>query len=188
MEALKTQGIELPRLGFGTFRMPGGGCQPVVESALELGYRHIDTSTHRHIDTAEMYQNEEAVGAAIAASGLARKQLHLTTKVWHENLAPESLRRALDASLGKLGVDYVDLYMVHASHRRSASAQSMLIHRHPFNRTSDSRANRRRLRQSIFNSRETPSTCGAGYALSACTSHTFETLCNGSIASFGRCW
>lgn len=85
--------------------MPGGGCQPVVESALELGYRHIDT--------AEMYQNEEAVGAAIAASGLARKQLHLTTKVWHENLAPESLRRALDASLGKLGVDYVDLYTVH---------------------------------------------------------------------------
>jgi 2,5-diketo-D-gluconate reductase B len=105
MEVLKTQGIELPRLGFGTFRMPGGGCQPVVESALELGYRHFDT--------AEMYQNEEAVGAAIAASGLAREQLHLTTKVWHENLKPESIRRALDTSLGKLGVDYVDLYMVH---------------------------------------------------------------------------
>lgn len=105
MEVLKTQGIELPRLGFGTFRMPGGGCQPVVESALELGYRHLDT--------AEMYQNEEAVGAAIAASGLVRNQLHLTTKVWHENLQPESIRRALDTSLAKLGVDYVDLYMVH---------------------------------------------------------------------------
>ncbi|MGF6923180.1 aldo/keto reductase [Paraburkholderia sp. 40] len=58
-----------------------------------------------------MYQNKEAVGAAIAASGLARKQLHLTTKVWHENLESESLHRALDVSLGKLGVDYVDLYM-----------------------------------------------------------------------------
>ncbi|WP_236597685.1 aldo/keto reductase [Paraburkholderia kirstenboschensis] len=105
MEALKTERIELPRVGFGTFRMPRDGCPPVVESALELGYRHIDT--------AKMYQNEEAVGAAIAASDLARKQLHLTTKVWHENLEPESLHRALDASLGKLGVDFVNLYMVH---------------------------------------------------------------------------
>ncbi|WP_420996807.1 aldo/keto reductase [Cupriavidus sp. 30B13] len=95
----------MPRLGFGTFRMPGGGCQPVVENALALGYRHIDT--------AEMYQNEEAVGAAIAAFGMAREDLHLTTKVWHENLKPQAMHRALDTSLGKLGVDYVDLYMVH---------------------------------------------------------------------------
>jgi 2,5-diketo-D-gluconate reductase B len=105
MQFLDTQGIRLPRLGFGTFRMPGGDCQPVVESALELGYRHIDT--------AEMYQNEEAVGAAIASSALEREDLHLTTKVWHENLKPESIRRALDTSLEKLRVDYVDLYMVH---------------------------------------------------------------------------
>ncbi|WP_020203563.1 aldo/keto reductase [Cupriavidus sp. WS] len=105
MEGLQTQGIRIPRLGFGTFRMPGGDCQPVVESALALGYRHVDT--------AEMYQNEAAVGAAIAASGVARQDLHLTTKVWHENLRPDAIRHALDASLGKLGVDYVDLYMVH---------------------------------------------------------------------------
>jgi len=59
MEDITTQGVSIPRLGFGTFRMPGGGCQPVVESALALGYRHIDT--------AAMYENEEAVGAAIAA-------------------------------------------------------------------------------------------------------------------------
>ncbi|WP_243658219.1 aldo/keto reductase [Paraburkholderia sp. BL9I2N2] len=97
MAALKTQGIELPRVGFGTFRMPRDGCQPVVESALELGYRHIDT--------AEMYQNEEAVGAAFAALGLGRKQLHLTFKVWHEKLESESLHLALDVGLGKLGVD-----------------------------------------------------------------------------------
>src|ERR1700761_5875086 len=103
VKTLTTHGIAMPQLGFGTFRMPGGGCQPVVESALELGYRHIDT--------AAMYQNEEAVGAAIAASGLARNQLHLTTKVWHENLKPEAMRRARDASLEKLGVDYLDLYM-----------------------------------------------------------------------------
>ena len=105
MEVLETQGIQLPRLGFGTYRMPGADCQPVVESALELGYRHIDT--------AEMYQNEEAVGTAIASSAIEREDLHLTTKVWHENLKPESIRRALETSLGKLRVEYVDLYMVH---------------------------------------------------------------------------
>jgi 2,5-diketo-D-gluconate reductase B len=105
MKTISAQNISIPRLGFGTFRMPGGDCQPAVESALELGYRHIDT--------AEMYQNEEAVGAAIAASGVARKDLHLTTKVWHESLSQEGIKRAFDNSLTKLGTDYIDLYMVH---------------------------------------------------------------------------
>jgi 2,5-diketo-D-gluconate reductase B len=85
MEHLKTQGISLPRLG--------------------LGYRHIDT--------AEMYGNEEAIGAAIAGSCVARRELHVTTKVWNENLAPEAIRRAFDASLKKLRLDHVDLYLVH---------------------------------------------------------------------------
>jgi|HubBroStandDraft_2_1064218.scaffolds.fasta_scaffold43353_2 2,5-diketo-D-gluconate reductase B len=105
MEALKTNGIAIPKLGFGTFRMPGGGCQPVVENALAAGYRHIDT--------AEMYENEEAVGAAIAAAGVPRGDLFVTTKVWHENLAPDAIRRAFDTSLAKLKLDCVDLYMVH---------------------------------------------------------------------------
>jgi 2,5-diketo-D-gluconate reductase B len=105
MENISTQGVSVPRLGFGTFRMPGGGCQSVVESALSLGFRHIDT--------AKMYENEEAVGAAIAASGVARPDLFVTTKVWHDALAPDALRRAFDASLDKLGLEYVDLYMVH---------------------------------------------------------------------------
>lgn len=105
MKTLTTHGISIPQLGFGTFRMPGGGCQPVVESALGLGYRHIDT--------AEMYQNEEAVGAAIAASGVARTDLHITTKVWNDNLTQQGIERAIDRSLSHLGVDYVDLYMVH---------------------------------------------------------------------------
>jgi 2,5-diketo-D-gluconate reductase B len=60
-----------------------------------------------------MYGNEDAVGAAIAASGVARKDLHVTTKVWHENLAPDAIRRAFDASLKKLKLDHVDLYLVH---------------------------------------------------------------------------
>ena len=105
MEYLQTQGISLPRLGLGTFRMQGDVCRAAVESALSLGYRHIDT--------AEMYANEQAIGAAIAASGVARKDLHVTTKVWHENLAPDSIRRAFDTSLKKLRLDHVDLYLVH---------------------------------------------------------------------------
>jgi 2,5-diketo-D-gluconate reductase B len=105
MESIKTQGISLPRLGLGTFRMQGDVCRAAVESALALGYRHIDT--------AEMYANEEAIGAAIAASGVARKDLHVTTKVWNENLAPDAMRRAFDKSLKKLRLDQVDLYLVH---------------------------------------------------------------------------
>jgi 2,5-diketo-D-gluconate reductase B len=105
MEHLQTQGISLPRLGLGTFRMQGEVCRAAVESALGLGYRHIDT--------AEMYGNEDAVGAAIAASGVPRKDLHVTTKVWYENLAPDAIRKAFDASLNKLKLDHVDLYLVH---------------------------------------------------------------------------
>lgn len=105
MQTIDTQGIHIPRLGFGTFRMPGNDCQPVVESALALGYRHIDT--------AAMYDNEAAVGAALAASALPREDLFITTKVWHDQLAPDAIRRAIDRSLSKLGLDRVDLFMVH---------------------------------------------------------------------------
>src|SRR5246127_5828491 len=101
MEHLQTQGISLPRLGLGTFRMQGDACRAAVESALGLGYRHIDT--------AEMYANEEAIGAAIASSGVARKELHVTTKVWVENLAPDAIRHAFDASLKKLRLGGIDL-------------------------------------------------------------------------------
>ena len=105
METITTQGVAMPRLGFGTFRMPGAAAQPAVENAIALGYRHIDT--------AAMYDNESAVGAAIAASGVNRNELFITTKVWHDQLAADALYRAFDTSLRKLGLDYVDLYMIH---------------------------------------------------------------------------
>ncbi len=105
MDTITTQGVAIPRLGYGTFRMPGNGAQPAVESAIALGYRHIDT--------AAMYDNEASVGDALAASGVARDELFVTTKVWHDQLAPDALRKAFDISLGKLGLDYVDLYMIH---------------------------------------------------------------------------
>src|SRR5271154_4546756 len=105
MKTIKTRGVNIPRLGFGTFRMPGGESQPVVESAIALGFRHIDT--------AAMNENETAVGAALAASGVEREELFVTTKVWHDQLSPDALHRAFDISRGKLGLDYVDLYMIH---------------------------------------------------------------------------
>ncbi len=100
MEHLQTQnptagGISLPRLGLGTFRMQGDTCRAAVESALGLGYRHLDT--------AEMYGNEEPSAPRYAASGVARRDLHVTTKVWRENLAPDAIRRAFDASLTSSG-------------------------------------------------------------------------------------
>src|SRR6201988_531431 len=105
MEYLQTQGISLPRLGLGTFRMQGDACRLAVESALALGYRHIDT--------AEMYGNEDAIGTGLAAVRVPRSELHVTTKVWVENLAPDAIRRAFDSSLKKLRLDHIDLYLVH---------------------------------------------------------------------------
>jgi 2,5-diketo-D-gluconate reductase B len=105
IENLQAGGISLPKLGLGTYRMQGDVCRGAVESALGLGYRHLDT--------AEMYGNEEAIGAALATSRIARNDLHITTKVWNENLAPDAIRRAFDASLKKLRLDQIDLYLVH---------------------------------------------------------------------------
>lgn len=117
MKIIKTQGVDIPRLGFGTFRMPGGDSQPVVESAIALGFRHIDT--------AAMYENETAVGAAIAASGVKREELFVATKVWHDQLSPFALDRAFDVSRGKLKLDYVDLYMIHWPNREMDMAATL---------------------------------------------------------------
>jgi 2,5-diketo-D-gluconate reductase B len=102
---IETHGINLPRLGLGTYRMQGTVCREAVERAVALGYRHIDT--------AEMYANEDAVGAALAATALPRGELHVTTKVWPENLAPDAIRRSFDNSMKKLRLDFVDLYLIH---------------------------------------------------------------------------
>ena len=105
MERIGSHGLSMPKLGLGTWRMKGGECRRAVEHALGLGYRHIDT--------AEMYGNEEAVGDALAASSVPRREIHVTSKVWHDHLEPEALRAALSASLEKLRTDYLDLYLIH---------------------------------------------------------------------------
>ncbi|MBL6455538.1 aldo/keto reductase [Belnapia sp. T6] len=95
----------MPLLGFGTWPMRGAECQQAVESALGLGYRHVDT--------AEMYGNEEAVGAALAAAGLPRGDLYLTTKVWNDKPKGAQIHRAAEESLKRLRQPYVDLLLIH---------------------------------------------------------------------------
>jgi 2,5-diketo-D-gluconate reductase B len=94
-----------PKLGLGTYRMTGAACQAAVESALALGYRHIDTG--------QMYGNEDAVGAAIAASCIRRADIFLTGKVCHALATPVEARASLDASLARLRTEYLDLCLLH---------------------------------------------------------------------------
>jgi diketogulonate reductase-like aldo/keto reductase len=98
-------GVQIPQLGYGVFMISTDDIVPAVSKALEAGYRHIDT--------AAIYGNEEGVGRAIAESGLPRDELFVTTKVWNEEQGHDSTLAALDTSLGKLGLDFVDLYLIH---------------------------------------------------------------------------
>ncbi|QYJ02929.1 aldo/keto reductase [Nocardioides panacisoli] len=98
-------GTSIPQLGFGTFQVPPEDTEKVVTAALEAGYRHIDT--------AQMYGNEAEVGAAIAASGIPRDELYVTTKLNNNSHATDDVRRTFDESLAKLGLDHVDLFLIH---------------------------------------------------------------------------
>lgn len=98
-------GVAIPQLGFGVYQVPPEDTADVVGTALEVGYRHIDT--------AKIYGNEEGVGRAVANSGLARKDVFVTTKLWNADHGHDSTLRAVDASLERLGLDYVDLYLIH---------------------------------------------------------------------------
>lgn len=95
----------IPQLGFGTYLVAPDETEGVVSKALETGYRHIDT--------AQMYGNEEGVGAALAKSGLGRDEVYVTTKLDNANHEPADVRRSLEESLGKLGLDRVDLFLIH---------------------------------------------------------------------------
>ncbi len=99
----------MPALGLGTWALRGEECSRAVRAALETGYRHIDT--------AEMYGNEEAVGDGIRRAEVGRDSVFLVTKAWQNHLDGPGLKRALRVSLDKLGTDYVDLYLVHWPNR-----------------------------------------------------------------------
>lgn len=110
MEFLRTGGACIPKLGVGTWQNTGPGCADTVRTALELGYRHVDT--------AQIYDNERLVGEGIAAADVDREEVFLTTKVWRSNLRGGDVRSSVQESLENLGVEYVDLLLIHWPHPR----------------------------------------------------------------------
>ncbi|MCF7805833.1 MAG: aldo/keto reductase [Candidatus Marinimicrobia bacterium] len=105
MKHLEVKGVTIPALGFGTYLLRGTACTDSVLTALKLGYRHIDT--------AQMYRNESAVGKAVRESGIPRDQIFLTTKILASNLAPEDVLSSTHASQEKLDCEYIDLLLIH---------------------------------------------------------------------------
>ncbi|TBN13372.1 aldo/keto reductase [Agrobacterium cavarae] len=105
MQTINANGANIPALGFGTFRMPEEDVHRILPQALKLGFRHVDT--------AQVYKNEAAVGDAIAKSGVSRGDIFLTTKVWVDQYKHDDFIRSVDESLTKLKTDYVDLLLLH---------------------------------------------------------------------------
>ncbi len=101
-----SNGVKMPLEGFGVFQVPEAAvCEQAVRDALSVGYRLIDTAT--------AYFNEEAVGVAVAKSGIPREELFITTKLWIQDAGYESAKKAFETSMEKLGLDYLDLYLIH---------------------------------------------------------------------------
>lgn len=101
-----SNGVKMPMLGFGVFQIPDNAeCKRVVKDALEVGYRSLDT--------ASAYFNEEGVGEAVRESGIKREELFITTKLWIQDAGYENAKKAFQTSLDKLGLDYLDLYLIH---------------------------------------------------------------------------
>ena len=98
-------GNRIPQIGFGTWQVPDADVEPAVLHALEAGYRHIDT--------AAIYGNEAGVGRALASAGLPREDLFITTKLWNDAHQTANARRGIESSLEKLGLDQIDLYLIH---------------------------------------------------------------------------
>lgn len=105
MDYLNLKGAQVPKLGLGTWQMSGEDCRSAVRDALELGYRHIDT--------AQMYGNEDEVGSGLADSKIPRDEVFVTTKVWLGNLEPDALVDSIGASLTRLDTPYADLTLIH---------------------------------------------------------------------------
>lgn len=102
---MTVRGVEVPRVGLGTWEVTGRDCYDAVRDALDIGYRHVDT--------AAAYGNEQEVGRAIADSSVERGDLWLTSKVWMEDTEPDRLRASAERSLRRLGTDFLDLLLIH---------------------------------------------------------------------------
>ncbi|WP_435175383.1 aldo/keto reductase [Halorussus sp. AFM4] len=117
MEYVDGDGWRMPKLGLGTWQNTGERCVETVRTALELGYRHVDT--------AQQYDNERAVGEGIARADVDREEVFLTTKVWRSNLEYEDVLSSVRGSLDRLDVEYVDLLLVHWPHPRVPVAETL---------------------------------------------------------------
>ncbi|WP_200343162.1 aldo/keto reductase [Rhodovibrio sodomensis] len=114
---ITSYGVRVPALGFGTFSLEGEACRDMVKAALSIGYRHVDT--------AKMYGNEEAVGAGIRESEVPRDQVFLTSKVWMDQLHYDDLTAATNDSLAKLDTDVLDLLLIHWPNDRVPLSESL---------------------------------------------------------------
>ena len=117
MHRIKANGADIPAIGFGTWTLEGDTATRLVAGAIDAGYRHVDT--------AAMYGNEAAVGDGIRASGVPRGDVFLTTKVWHTDIADGDLQRSVESSLRRLGVDALDLVLIHWPSRHIPLHQSI---------------------------------------------------------------
>jgi diketogulonate reductase-like aldo/keto reductase len=119
MHRVPAGGAEIPALGIGTFQLSEEQARETVETALDLGYRHVDT--------AEYYENERGVGEGIERSSVDREDVFLTTKLWRSNLSRDDVRPAVEASLARLGVEYVDLLLIHWPHPRVPVEETLSV-------------------------------------------------------------
>jgi 2,5-diketo-D-gluconate reductase B len=117
MHDVESNGARIPALGLGTWLLSGDTCTEIVEAGLRLGYRHVDT--------AQNYGNEREVGAGLAASGVDRGEVFLTTKIWPDDAAAGVLERTAEERLRLLGTDYVDLLLIHRPPREIPVAETM---------------------------------------------------------------
>lgn len=117
MRTILAGGVDIPVLGLGTYRLGGEAGSDLVARAIRDGYRHIDT--------AAMYGNEADVGAGIRMSGVPREDLFVTTKIWFDRLEPDDLARAAEDALARLGLDHLDLLLIHWPNRGVPLARTM---------------------------------------------------------------
>jgi 2,5-diketo-D-gluconate reductase B len=115
--SIDAQGAHMPALGFGTWRLSGKACRRSVADALEVGYRHIDT--------ARMYGNERQVGQGIVDTGVPRDEVFVVTKLWNDELRPEEVAKAVPDSLERLGLEVIDLLLIHWPNPRVPLADTL---------------------------------------------------------------
>ncbi len=117
MQVVTAHGASIPAIGFGTMTLTGGVCVELVSEALRVGYHHLDT--------AQMYGNEAEVGAGLKASGVARTDVFVTTKIWHTNAAAADFARSVDECLKKLDLSVVDLLLIHWPSKQVPMAETV---------------------------------------------------------------